>query len=137
MPEAATNAVLIEVILNEKLRIPRFPCKIGRAEDNDIVIDGDRSISNRSPRHGKDATEANARHEWDALTGTGRPGADAVRSDLTPIAPLSQGSIHDSHVVAGLRSSGTLPVAADPRRRTSLDPTRYAAAGPQGGRSRR
>jgi len=45
MPETATHAVLIEVILNEKLKIPCFPCKIGRGESNDIVIDGDRSIS--------------------------------------------------------------------------------------------
>jgi pSer/pThr/pTyr-binding forkhead associated (FHA) protein len=45
MPDSATHAVLIEVILNEKLRIPCFPCKIGRGENNDIVIDGDRSIS--------------------------------------------------------------------------------------------
>jgi pSer/pThr/pTyr-binding forkhead associated (FHA) protein len=45
MSERATHACLIEVILNEKLRIPQFPCKIGRAEENDIVIDGDRSIS--------------------------------------------------------------------------------------------
>src|SRR5271165_2242826 len=45
MPDTSTHAVLIEVILNEKLRIPCFPGKIGRGESNDIVIDGDRSIS--------------------------------------------------------------------------------------------
>jgi len=45
MPDTATHAVLIEVILNEKLKIPRFPCNIGRGESNDIIIDGDRSIS--------------------------------------------------------------------------------------------
>ena len=53
--------------------------------------------------------------------GTRRPGGGTVKYSFVPIIPLARGSIHGSHILVGVGSSGALPFTAGPCRRTGLD----------------
>src|ERR1700676_1144394 len=44
-----------------------------------MLAQSETAASDGSRRHDNDATEVRVRHEWESLSGTGRPGDDAVK----------------------------------------------------------